>query len=233
MAWVRLLAVAFAVLEVGIVDRDYPEGYHAAAWIITAVFAAGAVALLLLAYRLQSRARWRRIGLGALVFDTAVVYGYILVFTFEPGTPMRQLVFVPLIEAALRFGIVGAIAVTAFSAAALSFTEWWREEHFAPQEFEVDRVTLPVGVQLIVGVIAGWLVTRLRQERAGASARAAEAETLRDELGRRADILDATNRAARALGSSLDLEQAFASFIRERAVSSSRDGMARPLLRKP
>ncbi len=215
MAWVRLLAVLFAALEVGAVSRAYPPRYEAAAWAITAIFAVGAGVFLLLAYRVTSRALWPRIGLAALVFDTAVVYGYLIVFTFEPGTPMRQLVFVPLIEAALRFGLVGAIVLPVVTAAALALTEWWREEHFPPQEFELDRITLPVGVQLIVGVIVGLLVSRLREERASASSRAAEAEGLRDELGRRADVLDATNRCARALSSSLDLEQAFAAFIRE------------------
>src|SRR5581483_7257495 len=48
-----------------------------------------------------------------------------------------------------------------------------------------------------------------------ASARAREAEQLRDELGRRVDALEATNRCARALASSLDLEQSFGAFIRE------------------
>ena len=215
MAWVRLVAVLFAALEVGAVDRNYPPDYDIAAWVITATFAVGAVVFLLLAYRVTSRALWPRIGLVALIFDAAVVYGYLLVFTFEPGTPMRQLVFIPLIEAAVRFGLVGGIALPAVSAAALALTEWWREEHFPPQQFEIDRITLPVGVQLIVGVIVGSLVSRLREERASASARAVEAEGLRDELGRRADLLDATNRCARALSSSLDLEQAFAAFIRE------------------
>ena len=215
MAWVRLVAVVFALLEVAIFEANYPSGYQAWAWGITAAFAIGSALLLVLAYRVPSRIVWRRIGLAALVFDTAVVYGYILVFTFEAGTPMRQLVFVPLIEAALRFGVRGTIAVSAFSALALTAAEWWRDEHFPPQEFDLNRTVLPVGVQLIVGTIVGLLVNRLREERASATSRVAEAETLRDELGRRADVLDATNRAARALSSSLDLEQAFAVFIRE------------------
>jgi signal transduction histidine kinase len=215
MAWVRLLAVPFALLEVAVLKEDYPSGYELWAWVITAGLAVGAVVLLLLAYRVESRVAWRWIGLGALVFDAAVVYGYILVFSFEPGTPIRQLVFIPLIEAALRYGLVGGIAMPLVSAAALSLTEWWREEHFPPQQFEIDRVTLPVGVQLILGAIVGSLVNRLRKERRDAASRAAEAEALRDELGRHADVLDATNRCARALGSSLDLEQAFAAFIRE------------------
>ena len=214
-AWVRLLAVLFAALEVGLLKEDYPPGYERWAWALTALLGVGAVVLLWLAYRFQSRASRRRIGFGALVLDSVVVYGYVLVFTFEPGTPIRQLVYIPLIEAALLYGVVGAMAMSAVSAALLTFTEWWREDRFPPQEFDIDRIILPVGVQVILGLIVGSLVQRLRAERAGAAARVAEAEALRDELGRRSDILDATNRAARALGSSLDLDEAFAAFIRE------------------
>ena len=215
MAWVRLLAVPFAVLEVGLLKEDYPPGYERWAWAITALLAVGAGVLLWLAYRVPSRRARRRIGFGALVLDTVVVYGYVLVYSFEPGTPIRQLVFIPLIEAALRYGIVGAFAMSAVSACLLTFTEWWREDRFPPQEFDLDRIVLTVGVQLILGLVVGSLVERLRDERRGARARVAEAETLRDELGRRSDILDATNRAARAIGSSLDQNQAFAAFIRE------------------
>src|SRR6266511_4507904 len=46
-------------------------------------------------------------------------------------------------------------------------------------------------------------------------ARALEAEQLRDALGRRVDVLEAANRCARALASSLELEAAFGAFIRE------------------
>lgn len=56
----------------------------------------------------------------------------------------------------------------------------------------------------LTGLVVGWLVDRLRAETAVAEARAAEAEDLRDRLGHRADVLEAVNRAARALGSSLD-----------------------------
>jgi signal transduction histidine kinase len=214
MSWVRLAAVPFALLEVGVLKAgDYPSGYESWAWGVTAGLAAGALVFLYLAYR-ASRAAWRIIGFAALLFDSAVVYAYIFVYSFEPGTPVRQLVFIPLIEAALRYGLVGGVGITAFSAGALALAEWWRQQHF-DTSYDVDRVTFPVGIQLILGVIVGSLVNRLREAHTGSAARAAEAEALRDELGRRADILDATNRCARALSSSLDIEQAFSAFIRE------------------
>ena len=66
-------------------------------------------------------------------------------------------------------------------------------------------------------MIVGWLVARLRDAAAAAGERAAEAEELRDQLGRRVDVLDAASRCARALSSSLELDQAFGAFIRELA----------------
>jgi signal transduction histidine kinase len=65
-----------------------------------------------------------------------------------------------------------------------------------------------------------------------------EAEAMRDELGRRADLLEAANRCARALGSSLDLDQVVGAFTRElrglvpfdrMAIVLAEDGNARVL----
>ena len=61
----------------------------------------------------------------------------------------------------------------------------------------------------------GRLRDGLSAERQVALARAAEAERLRDELARRSDVLEAANRVARALASSLELDAAFGAFIRE------------------
>src|SRR5205814_1225548 len=72
-----------------------------------------------------------------------------------------------------------------------------------------------VGVALLVGVVIGWLSEDLGRQRRRAEERARESDQLRDALGRRVDILEAANRCARALGSSLDLDEAFAAFIRE------------------
>ncbi|HEY8646135.1 MAG TPA: ATP-binding protein, partial [Gaiellaceae bacterium] len=76
-------------------------------------------------------------------------------------------------------------------------------------------VTFQAGAGLLMALLVGWVVSRLDEQRATAEQRAEEAEALRDELGRRADLLDAANRCARALNSSLDLDEAFSAFIRE------------------
>jgi signal transduction histidine kinase len=211
---VRLAAVAFAVVEVSLLGRHRPVSHESLGWLVTALFAVGSLALLVLAYRAPRRA-WRRLGLAALALDTAAVYAYVAIYAFEPGASVRQIVYIPVVEAALRFGLVGGLAMPVMSAAVLGLIEWLRQDPYPPTGFEFERIMFPVAIQAILAAVIGSLVDGLRAERKAAAARVADAEALRDELGRRADLLDATNRCARALSSSLEIEQAFSAFIRE------------------
>jgi signal transduction histidine kinase len=68
---------------------------------------------------------------------------------------------------------------------------------------------------MLSGIVVGRLRDTIGAERGRAESRAAEAERLRDELGHRVDVLETANRCARALGSSLELDEAFGAFIRE------------------
>ena len=214
IAWIRGVAVVLAVAQVAF-SADYPSGYEAWAWITTGVFAVGALVLYLLSHRGWSSRGQLWLGLGATAFDFGVVSAYVLIYSFERSGPIRQLLFLPLIEAAVRYGIPGALVLTAASAPVLAVYERLRERHFSISGYRLDYVTLQLGIELLMGLIVGWLVLRLERQSKVAESRAAEAERLRDQLGRRADVLEAANRCARALSSSLELDQAFEAFIRE------------------
>jgi K+-sensing histidine kinase KdpD len=216
IAWVRLFAVPFAALEVGVMTTDYPAGYEEIAWGIAAVFAVGAALLWILSRRERPLRAQQRLAVTSLVFDTAVVAAFfVLYYAFEVGTPIRLLLFLPIAEAAVRFGLVGGIVLPVVLAPALVAGEWLRAEEIDSYEFSADGITFPFGVMLMMGLIVGWLSRRLRSETERAEARAAEAEALRDQLGRRADQLEAVNRVARALSSTLDQEKALQRFLRE------------------
>src|SRR5262245_42019302 len=210
IARVRLVVVLFAAIGVGLKHGDFPSGYGAAAWITTGVFATGALALFFAAKRHLAVARP-----AALVFDTAVVVPYSTIFSFEYGSPVHWALIFVVLEAALVYGIAGVVVIDVALFPILVFLEWWRDDHFAGPGFSWDRVTLPFGVLALSGLIVGWLTNQLTREAALADARAGEAEALRDQLGRRADVLEAANRCARALASSLDVKEAFSAFIRE------------------
>jgi signal transduction histidine kinase len=214
IAWIRLAAVVWAVLEVGVVTHDYPESYRGYAWAVTGVLGVGALAFALLARRDFDRRGWTAVNLAAVAFDTAIVYAYFWVYEFEDGIPTRGLIYLAVVEAAIRFGLRGGVALPLLTVPVLVFAEWSRADRFVG-DFEPRNVTVPLGIQLILGLIVGGLVRQLGRETLRAEARAAEAEELRDQIGRRADQLEVVNRCARALASSLELKEAFRLFVRE------------------
>jgi signal transduction histidine kinase len=213
IASVRLGGVVFAVVQVAL-TTGYPPGYLRDAWIITALFAAGAVVLFALSRLDLPRRRQLVLAVSALVFDTAALSAYLLVYNFEGGSPIRQVLYLAVTEAAVRFGIVGPLLLTVVTLPVLIEFEHLRARSTS-ERFHTDYVTFQAGGQIVVGLIVGWLVLRLERERSVSEARAIEAEQLRDALGRRVDVLEAANRCARALASSLVLEEAFSAFIRE------------------
>jgi signal transduction histidine kinase len=215
IAWVRILAIPWALLEVAVISHDYPPGYEARAWLVTAVLAVGALAFFWLSRRALAPRAQMLVGVAALAFDTAIIYAYVFVYLFEIGTPTYGLPYLVVVEAALRYGILGGLALPLATLPLLTLAEWWRAHEFAPPGFDARQVSLPFGISVLAGLIVGWLVNRLRRETDVAEARAAEAEKLRDQLGRHADQLDSVFRAARALGSSLDQDKAFGAFLRE------------------
>ncbi|HYZ76852.1 MAG TPA: HAMP domain-containing sensor histidine kinase [Gaiellaceae bacterium] len=214
IAWVRLGGLAFGILEVGAFSVDYPAGYEPWAWGLTGLFAIGAAVLFVLARRGDPR-RAQALSVAALAFDTAVVCAYAVVFAYEYGNPTRWTLIVVVVEAGFRYGLLGGLGLPILLVPFFVFVEWWRAYKFGSPGFELDRVTFPVGVLAITGTIVGRLVERRDRDAGLARLRAAEAERLRDELGHRVDLLEAANRCARALGSSLELDQAFGAFIRE------------------
>jgi signal transduction histidine kinase len=216
IARLRLVGVVFAALEIGVFTPHFPPGYHVRAWAITAGFAFGAAILYLLA-RSERDSVLRATGVAGVVFDTAVICAYVMLFAYEYGNQTRFALVFAVVEAALRYGLAGGVLLPLLLVPYLWLVEWWRVRQFSPPGpgFLLDRVSFPSGVLLLTGMIVGWLVRRLDVERRVSGERAEDAERLRDALGRRVDVLEAANRCARALGSSLDIQQAFGAFIRE------------------
>jgi signal transduction histidine kinase len=214
LAWIRVVAVAFAAFQVAI-GSNYPHNYERWAWVTTGLFAVGALVIFVLARRDWTRRGQLVLGFSALAFDFAVVSAYILLYSYEQGSPVRQIIYLPLVEAALRAGMLGAVVLAIASIPVMAVHESLRSRHNAPHTYHVDYVTLQIGIELLMALIVGWLVKRMRGQSRVAESRAADAERLRDELGRRADVLEAASRCARALSSSLVLDQAFDAFIRE------------------
>jgi signal transduction histidine kinase len=208
--WLVLLRAALVVCAaVAVGVTNMPGSYKPWGWAVVGFFAAETVVSAVLS--VIELGRTARIWARALLItcDGLVGVGIVAVFSFESGQPFRALYLIPIAEAALRFGLAGGLVAGPVMVGATIVIDalgpglQWRS----------------VFVRILVGVLSGIVVGRLHDtinaERARAETRAAEAERLRDELGHRVDVLETANRCARALGSSLELDQAFGAFIRE------------------
>ena len=109
IAWVRLAAVPFAIVEVGLLSTDYPAGYERLAWLTTALLALGGALFYLLSDERAFARAPRRIGLLGLALDTIIVAAFVLIYQYEIGSPVNQLFVVVLVEAAVRYGICGGL----------------------------------------------------------------------------------------------------------------------------
>jgi signal transduction histidine kinase len=203
----RAVLVLFGALAVAL--TDFPPSYLGWAWAVVGFFAAVTVFSGVLSLTELEPGRRVRARVLLLALDALAVIGFIAVFSFEEGEPWRALYLIPIAASALRFGLVGgAVAGAVMTGSTIVIDalgpglQW--------------RTAL---ARVLVGVLSGLVIGRLRDtlnaEQSRAESRAAEAERLRDELGHRVDVLETANRCARALGSSLVLDEAFGAFIRE------------------
>jgi signal transduction histidine kinase len=201
--WFILLRAALVVVTLVVVAlTDFPASYRPWSWAVVAFFAASTVLSAALARRRLDRAARQRARVLAIALDGVSAIGIIAVFSYQAGEPYRALYLIPIAEAALRFGVVGGLVGALVMVAATVVVD----------ELGPGNSWRSVAIRFLIGILAGIVIGRLRD---GLEARAAEAERLRDELGRRGDILEAANRCARALGSSLEISTAFEAFIGE------------------
>ena len=201
--WFVLLRAA--VVVVAIVDvalTGFPSSYRPWAWGVVAFFAASTASSAVLAGTQLDRDARQRARALAIVLDGITVIGFVAVFSYQSGQPYRALYLIPIAEAGLRFGLAGGFAGAVVMVAATIVVD----------ELGPGVAWRTVASRVLVGLLSGIVIGRLRD---GFADRTVEAERLRDELGRRSDILEAANRCARALGSSLEIEKAFGAFIRE------------------
>ncbi|HEU5405008.1 MAG TPA: GAF domain-containing sensor histidine kinase, partial [Gaiellaceae bacterium] len=208
--WLVLLRAALVVVAAIVVGvTDFPSSYRPWAWAVVGFFALVTVASgVLSATELGRSARVRARAL-LIVCDAVVGIGIIAVFSYQAGEPYRALYLIPIAEAALRFGLLGGVIGGAVMTGSTLVID-----ALGPG-LQLRAALVRVLVGMLSGIVVGRLRDTLNAERALAESRAAEAERLRDELGHRVDVLETANRCARALGSSLELDEAFGAFIRE------------------
>ena len=208
--WLVLLRgvlVVAGAIAVGL--TDFPPSYRPWAWAVVGFFAAVTVFSGVLSGIELGRTARVQARVLLLALDAVAAIGFVAVFSYQAGEPWRALYLIPIAAAALRLGLVGGAVAGAVMVGATIVID-----DLGPG-LEWRTAFARVLVGMLTGLVVGRLRDTINAERGRAESRAAEAERLRDELGHRVDVLETANRCARALGSSLELDEAFGAFIRE------------------
>jgi hypothetical protein len=138
--------------EVAVESGNYPPGDGVWAWSLAGVFSFGALVLF------RAERRW---DFAALVFDTAVVSLFVVLYGFELGTPVRELLVLPVLEAGFRYGLRGGLAWPLTTAPALALFEWRQADRLDYYPFDVGHILGPIGIELLAGVLTGSLRDRV------------------------------------------------------------------------
>jgi hypothetical protein len=96
-----------------------------------------------------------------VLFDAVVVSAFVCIYSFEPSSPVRELLFLPVIEAALCYGVRGGLALPLASAPSLVFFESRTSDDLGVA-FDPGHVLGPIALQLVVGLVVGRLATASR-----------------------------------------------------------------------
>jgi hypothetical protein len=153
IVWGRVVAAPFVAFEVAVERGNYPPGDEWFAWALAGVFTAGALVFL----------HFRERRAPALAFDWVVVSSFVALYSFEVGTPVIQVLLLPVVEAALRYGVRGGLLMPLASAPALAFFEWRQAVRLDLHPFDPGHILGPIGLQLLVGLVVGTLLRRAEQ----------------------------------------------------------------------
>lgn len=151
-----MAAVPFVLFEVAVESGNYPSGDEPLAWALAGGFAVAAVVFLLARERAWAAP-------AGLALDVVFVSLFVALYSFEAGTTARQVLFLPVVEGALLYGLRGSLLLPLASLPALAFFEWRQAERLDLHPFDAGHVAGPVGIQLLVGVTVGALVARLER----------------------------------------------------------------------
>ena len=121
IAVVRLAATAFVVAEVSYSSFSSTHDQQVA-WELAGALAVGSVVLFFVA----AGPDWRWLSLASMTFDFAILSAFALLYAAEPGTPTRQLLLLPVVLGALRFGLLGGLALAAAVVPVAIWFEWRR-----------------------------------------------------------------------------------------------------------
>jgi len=181
MQRIRVVGIAFGVVQVLTYYLPYPPGILPAAFGLLGLLAAGTAAVQLALQRITSLRAVRRLGACSLLLDIVVVTGLVFVYTFDPDTAIWALLYILPLEGAIRFGLRGALMTMAIVAAVYAVREVFGAAAYGNAVLATS-ISFRMGVGFIIAAVAGAMASNLVTERDQVERARAELEAYATEL---------------------------------------------------
>jgi signal transduction histidine kinase len=178
LVFLRWLVVAFGTLQAALAFGEGTEAPGYEKWLVSGLVTtlfAGNVLVSVMVPRAEDLRRLQRVGLGAFALDIAVVTGLVWAST-EPGNSLWALAYIPPLEGAIRFGLIGALVPVGVSIASELARETVLSRVSTNHPLQLSIVGTRLGVEIIVAVVAGTLARSVSREAEKARERARQAE---------------------------------------------------------
>jgi signal transduction histidine kinase len=188
MIVVRWVAFAFALVQIlAYDDQPYPEHIPVFALALTAagILALGNTLAWLALPWARTGTRARGLAVATLALDIAVASAIVWLWAFDPGSALWAVLFIPPLEGAIKFQLVGALSTWLAVTAIYVGREFWGEATYADFDLQWNSITFRMGIGLIIAMVAGFIarnLTRQKQLLEAALARLRHTDRLRSSL---------------------------------------------------
>lgn len=165
MITVRWFGVAFALVQALTYYLPYPPGVRTVALGVVAALVTGNVSIQLAHRRWTGMVAACRISAVGMALDFTIVMTFVAVYTFDVNTAIFALMYLLPLQAAVRYGRRGALAMMGAATIAYILREVWGSLHFG-FDFLPTSISYRMGIGFIVAAVAGSMAARYEREHA-------------------------------------------------------------------
>lgn len=164
MARVRWAGVAFGLLQVLTYYLPYPPHVRSLALGLVGVLAGGNVAIWALTRMTKTTVGLRRLSVGGLILDIAIILGFAFVYAFDQETAIWALIYIIPLEGAIRFQVKGAMLAMAGATILYVAREVYGAEVYG-NDFLLTSISFRMGLGFIIAAVSGATASSLVKER--------------------------------------------------------------------
>jgi len=164
MVMIRWAGVIFGVVQVATYYKPHAPGMAAFSLFIVGILAAANVGFSLALRRASTPDHLKRLALAGLLVDAFAIHGFVFTYTFDTDTAVWALIYILPLEAAMTFGLRGALSVMAMSTLAYGLREVYGSWAYG-NDLLLTSITFRMGIGFLIAAVSGSTASSLMRQK--------------------------------------------------------------------